>query len=535
MISVLYSEDFDMSYNEPGIIFDASNSWNGFNHQGKIALWYVIKQINELFQNGVCSASSFDTLKDYFLELEYMEDFSICKKQGEEIVYLSVHQVKDYNTSSLNKYENAILGLAKHLIDIPTIENACLHITKELDLNGQTFLSSVEKIVSELKYLEKIKNEIVDNRDNADYRKEIIAKKRGRPTKLVGNLKQVLYDSPRATDKVLSNTTLDLAFDLFLEKIEKEKSLYEKESSGIDLNKIQLYEYEIIGDKLKYCPVDKAEVILKNAIKNYFKQVHPSSYKVGDDYVKKCYLYIMGMLDQHIVDRDLRYELYKAEIEDRRISFYTIYQWMTSDKIDANSEQYYQFYIKEGMQNKLITFCTRCDSEKHNCDSCEITKCKEKLSAMSLKQFKKFTHITNPTVDGKLDIHTYSEYLKDGINNPFAAGLRDIPRKFLDEKDVVLYVDDSKAYCVLTTLCKGGFDDDEAVISSAIINNRNVYGLLMDYECLISKDVDVKSIQDEHISQMAERDAEYNEHIAHCKNVRIVPLTQFISDLSGEV
>jgi hypothetical protein len=135
---------------------------------------------------------------------------------------------------------------------------------------------------------------------------------------------------------------------------------------------------------------------------------------------------------------------------------------MTSDEIDENGEQYYQFYIKEGMQSKLITFCTRCDSEKHNCDSCEITKCNEKLTAMSLKQFKKFTHITNPTVDGKLDIHTYSEYLKDGINNPFAAGLRDIPRKFLDEKDVVLYVDDSKAYCVLTTLCKGGFDDDEA-------------------------------------------------------------------------
>ena len=534
IILVLHSEDFGMSYKEPGIIFDASNSWNGFNHQGKVALWYVVDQINTLFQKGICSSTSFDALKDYFLELEYMEDFSICKKQGEKIVYLSVHQVKDCNASSVGKYENAILGLARHLIDIPTIDNAYLHITNALDLKGRTILSSVKKVVSDLKYLENIKCDIITNRGNAYYRKGLTAKKKGRPTKFVENLKLVLSNAPNESDKVLSDRTLDMAFDLLLEKIEKEKALYNAISDK-ELNKIQLYEYEIDGDKLSYCPVDKAEVILKNAIKEYFNQVHPTSYKAGDNYVKKCYLYIMGMLDQHIVDRDLRYELYKAGIEDRRISFYTIYQWMTSDEIDDNSEQYYQFYIKEEMQNKLITFCTHCNSGKHNCESCEITKCKEKLNAMSLKQFKKFTHITNPTVDGKLDIHTYSEYLKDGINDPFATGLRDIPRKFLDEKDVVLYVDDSKAYCVLTTLCKRGFDDDEAVISSEIINNRNVYGLLMDYECLISKDVDVKSIQDEHISQRAERDAEYNEHIAHCKNVRIVPLTQFISDLSSEV
>lgn len=523
-----------MSYKEPGIIFDASNSWNGFNHQGKIALWYVIYQINALFQKGICSADSFDALQDYFLELEYMEDFSICKRQGEEFVYLSVHQVKDYNTSSVDKYENAILGLVRHLIDIPTIDNACLHITKALDLKGQTILSSAKKVVSELKYLENIKCEIITNRKNADYRKGLTDKKKGRPTKFVENLKLVLSNAPNESDKVLSDRTLDIAFDLLLEKIEKEKALYNSISDK-ELNKIQLYEYEIDGEKLSYCPVDKAEVILKNAIKKYFKQVHPTSYKVEDNYVKKCYLYVMGMLDQHIVDRDLRYELYKAGIEDRRISFHTIYQWMISDKIDENSEQYYQFYIKEGMQNKLISFCTHCDSEKHDCKCCKITKCKEKLSAMPLKQFERFAHVTNPTVDGKLDMHTYSEYLKDGINDPFATGLRDIPSDFLDEKDAVLYVDDSKVYCVLTTLCKRGYDDDQAVISSEIINNRNVYGLLMDYECLISKDVDVKSIQDEHISQRAERDAEYNEHIAHCKNVRIVPLKQFISDLSDEV
>ena len=27
-----------MSKENPGVIFDASNSWNGYNHQGKLAI-----------------------------------------------------------------------------------------------------------------------------------------------------------------------------------------------------------------------------------------------------------------------------------------------------------------------------------------------------------------------------------------------------------------------------------------------------------------------------------------------------------------
>ena len=109
IILVLHSVDFGMSYKELGIIFDASNSWNGFNHQGKVVLWYVVDQKSTLCQKGICSSTSFDALKDYFLELEYMEDFSICKKQGEKIVYLSVHQVKDCNTSSVGNMKMLLL------------------------------------------------------------------------------------------------------------------------------------------------------------------------------------------------------------------------------------------------------------------------------------------------------------------------------------------------------------------------------------------------------------------------------------------
>lgn len=35
-----------MSKENPGVIFDASNSWNGYNHQGKLAILFAIKVID---------------------------------------------------------------------------------------------------------------------------------------------------------------------------------------------------------------------------------------------------------------------------------------------------------------------------------------------------------------------------------------------------------------------------------------------------------------------------------------------------------
>jgi len=42
-----------MSKNNPGVIFDASNSWNGFNHQGKLAILFSIKQILDIYESPI--------------------------------------------------------------------------------------------------------------------------------------------------------------------------------------------------------------------------------------------------------------------------------------------------------------------------------------------------------------------------------------------------------------------------------------------------------------------------------------------------
>ena len=66
-----------MSKENPGVIFDASNSWNGYNHQGKLAILFAIKQILEVYDKTLSVDENKHMLEEYFVEIEYLEDFSI--------------------------------------------------------------------------------------------------------------------------------------------------------------------------------------------------------------------------------------------------------------------------------------------------------------------------------------------------------------------------------------------------------------------------------------------------------------------------
>ena len=59
--------------------------------------------------------------------------------------------------------------------------------------------------------------------------------------------------------------------------------------------------------------------------------------------------------------------------------------------------------------------------------------------------------------------------------------------------------------------------------------NSNIYDLLMDYDCLISKDINISSIMDEEILQISFFDPRESDHIAHCKDVKVVSLDDFIN------
>ena len=212
-----------MSVNNPGIIYDATNSWNGYNHQGKIALWYAISEITQLYNPTITIDQNKAVLNNYFLEIEYMEDFSIGKTVNGTDSYISVHQVKNRVDTSINEYESALLGLLSHLIEYPDIEAAFLHTTTDIDLYAKPLLEHIKGFASTPKYLVEAENEITINRNNQQFRGKLIESKHGRPSTLKSNLKNVLYKKYSAPTQLVESN-LDEAFDLYLSYINAEKA-----------------------------------------------------------------------------------------------------------------------------------------------------------------------------------------------------------------------------------------------------------------------------------------------------------------------
>lgn len=162
-----------MSVNNPGIIYDATNSWNGYNHQGKMALWYAISEITQLYDPTITIDQNKAILNNYFLEIEYMEDFSIGKTENGTDSYISVHQVKNRVDTNINEYESALLGLLSHLAEYPDIELAVLHTTAAINLSSKPLLEHIKGFASQPQYLVKIENEIVNNRKKQEYRDKL--------------------------------------------------------------------------------------------------------------------------------------------------------------------------------------------------------------------------------------------------------------------------------------------------------------------------------------------------------------------------
>ncbi|RXZ81105.1 hypothetical protein EBB07_15465 [Paenibacillaceae bacterium] len=106
---------------QKSLYHDATNSWNGYSHQGKAALYTVLFMINDLTLQRSLATS-------YELEIEYLEDFTIYF-QGKEH---SIHQVKTYNSTAPSEYKDAIWTLLGKTAMKSTITNAFLHTSEEL-------------------------------------------------------------------------------------------------------------------------------------------------------------------------------------------------------------------------------------------------------------------------------------------------------------------------------------------------------------------------------------------------------------------
>ena len=128
-------------------LHDATPTWNGFNYQGKVALCVVLTKLLEIGNNSV---------NDYTLELEWLEDFAI-KKNNE---YETIHQVKNYGKDTLPDFKHALNSLLIKVLQLVPKEELKYAITKQkvdkdhlagiilTDLKNSNIITNDNKIAS---------------------------------------------------------------------------------------------------------------------------------------------------------------------------------------------------------------------------------------------------------------------------------------------------------------------------------------------------------------------------------------------------
>ncbi|HYF81729.1 MAG TPA: ABC-three component system protein [Clostridia bacterium] len=106
--------------------FDATPSWSGYQYQGKVALYVILKIINGRYP----LVNSCDICK---IVLEDIEDFVIKNRYDDNIVY-SIHQVKAHKSKLPSHYHNAISKVVNN-ISIHNPQKGFLHIINSVQFD----------------------------------------------------------------------------------------------------------------------------------------------------------------------------------------------------------------------------------------------------------------------------------------------------------------------------------------------------------------------------------------------------------------
>ena len=179
--------------------WDATNSWSGYNYQGKIALLVVLKKINELISMG-----KIDDIEKYSVELEWLEDFSILYQGDDGVQYKTIHQVKAKDKHNITDYEDALVKLYYKIVNYKTIEYAYLHVCKSINYNEDEWNDKVKELVLNCSQIKALQNRIIS------YKSSPIKKEEVEKTKMDKQL-EIVYQDLEEKMKSVFGTKVSIA------------------------------------------------------------------------------------------------------------------------------------------------------------------------------------------------------------------------------------------------------------------------------------------------------------------------------------
>ncbi|EJV95955.1 hypothetical protein IGI_01048 [Bacillus toyonensis] len=474
---------------EQRYVIDASPSWNGYNHQGKIGILVVLKMINDL----QLDASS---CNEYELELEWLEDFSIKKSNK----YLSIHQVKTYNKSGPAEYKDAIWLLLAKISDFKEIDKAYLHSTTKISK-----VDDREKFKDILFKYEPPK-EKEPNKEEKEKEKE----KEKAPKK---------YWTPKKCHDYV-----------------KDSGLYDE-----SYVKFEIYEYE---DECFHCNMDEVE----NKIKDQLKIFNKDKAKVTEKQLEHTYMYLLGLVDKNIRNRHIDIQTKETD-QKATINFNDVLKIIESN-FEHPSKEYAIYFLRNrfnaltGEYLKDLAY----EEEQGLIDNLETFNVRQLIAAvikLSDEEFLQFCMKITPHHEVNKDkpdamLYAISSFI---INNDMNDGFFEILKKIQKEIDVQKFTfikrtksnDNHNISYLPTTITENQHIRRTGILIDKIFNNSEDESL-NEVDVMITKGINLPSLKSEKFNDdipepenesensMEIKKQEYHNRIGRIKKIRMVDI-----------
>ncbi len=484
---------------------DATPSWSGYNYQGKVAIYEVLKIVNCLIDEN-----RRDFISRYSLELEWLEDFSIiCDDQ-----YYSIHQVKALNTDGIAKYQEALLGLAKKLYTHKYIDTAYLHVWKKINVDMDKWKNEVEASIKKAitsTEVKEILEELLKKRGKLEEAINRIEKpKSGSAPGYIKRIKSHLGDNDPTEENVKESIQTELSL------INDESGYFIQELNNSLASKISLYLY----DEDNFCEIDKIEDLINRQIQKYL-MVKRSWMASDRASIEKIYLRLQKLIDEHITER------HKSK-EKTHIMFSSIIKILDDESINASSREINLMRLKSKIYYLKDIYCYGKYCRTDDCTHCKIELALKIINKLDIEKFEKFIRISSPEVKGLVSDEKVAGLMfeRNGTNGCFFKLLSSFEKEFVVTSNAISYNTDSKELIYLTTLAENGNFIENCC--KDIVENKEIDGIFMDVDYIISKDIETESIFDTANSILnVEPEFELNNHILHCKKVGIIKIDNF--------
>lgn len=486
---------------------DATPSWSGYNYQGKIAIYKVLQLINKLIKD-----KKSEDIAKYELELEWLEDFSILFEEQ----YESIHQVKALNTSSLANYDEALLGLAKKIYNEKSIKAAYLHTWKKVKVNDSEWNDEIRKVIKSaiigagLK--QKLEELLTDENMLDQTIKRIKNPKSGSPPKEIIRIKVHLNDED------ISKVNIKKAVQKELDFINNGTDSFINELMGPISTKINLHTY----DSNKFCDLDQIEDYILVQIKQCLEL--KESWMANDEVsIKNIYLKIQKLIDDHIVKRHmsgtrskLKFSEFEQVVDDSKIP-------LSTAEINLMKLKSKIFYLKD-------RYCFDRYCRTNDCEDCKVDLAMKNINSLKINNFERFVRLTSPEVKGLItdDRVTSSMFETNGTYGCFFKLLSGAKHSFIFENDAISYYSRNKELLYLTTLAENSKTIENCCRD--IVENKEIDGIFMDIDYILSKDIETESIfktASSILSIEPEEEVDLKNHILHCKRIGIIKEENF--------